>query len=412
MRIVVFGGSGTIGSAVAWELARDPEVQRVGLVGRRADALQRTKAQIDSPKVAVHVATADDHARITAVMKEYDVGVLALPDRRADGQCLAQAIAARLDVVDMLEDYHRRPDPSEQEGLEVPAGLSLAEYGEQLHAQAVANSVTVLDGMGFAPGLSNLTLGEGIRQLDHAESAVARVGGIPSRVAAARHPLGYMITWDFAHVLREYMVRVKVIKDGQVREVPAGSDLETFRFRECGQDAELECAITAGMPSLLCTRSWLRECVEKTIRWPGHWQGVQTFKECGLLDLEPVEYEGTKVIPREFLRALLSPRLKPRPGETDVCVMYNTVTGQKDGRALRIEYFLWEEADTAHGLSAMQRTTGFPVAIAARLLAKGQIAQKGIVPPEEAIAGELYQEFLAALASCGIAIRETHTELA
>ena len=35
--------------------------------------------------------------------------------------------------------------------------------------------------MGFAPGLSNITLGDGIRKLDRADVAIARVGGIPAK---------------------------------------------------------------------------------------------------------------------------------------------------------------------------------------------------------------------------------------
>jgi len=86
----------------------------------------------------------------------------------------------------ILEEYHRRPDPHETEGLEVPAGMSQDGYGESLHSRALDSGVTLLDGMGFAPGLSNITLGEGIRKVD-ANRAVARVGGIPCPAAAARH---------------------------------------------------------------------------------------------------------------------------------------------------------------------------------------------------------------------------------
>ncbi len=32
MKVLVFGGSGKIGSAVAWDLAKDDEVQAIGIV--------------------------------------------------------------------------------------------------------------------------------------------------------------------------------------------------------------------------------------------------------------------------------------------------------------------------------------------------------------------------------------------
>jgi len=39
-----------------------------------------------------------------------------------------------------------------------------------------------------------------------------------------------MITWAFSHVLREYVIKVLVMQDGQVVEVDASTGLEQFRF--------------------------------------------------------------------------------------------------------------------------------------------------------------------------------------
>ena len=409
MKVLVFGGSGKIGSAVAWDLAKDDEVEAVGIVGRRKDALGQTRKWIGSNKVVPHVLDVSKREDTVRLMKRYDVGAIALPDRRASYRVVEMAIEAGLNIVDMLEEYHRRPDPYETEGLEVPDGMTLEEYGEWLHNKAIDNGVTVVDGMGFAPGLSNITLGEGIRKMDQAERATARVGGIPSKEAAKRHPLRYMITWAFGHVLREYMVRVKVIKDGKFVEVDAMSDLERFRFTKLGKDEELECAITPGMPSFIYTRPQLSEFAEKTIRWPGHWQGIQTLKECGLLDLTPVEFEGVEIVPRDFLSSIITPRLQPLEGETDVCVMWNTITGTKGSKRIRIDYYMWDEADKQSGISSMARVTGFPVAIAARLLLTGEIKDKGIVPPEDCIKGALYEKFMAELRERNITILQVPT---
>ena len=411
MKILVLGGSGTIGSAVAWDLAHDPEVTAIGLVGRRRDALARVRDWIRSDAVTIHAAGIDDRDAVVELMAGYDAGALALPDRRRSYAAVEMAIEAGLPVVDMLEEYHRTPDAYEVEGLAVPEGMELDDYGEWLHERAVGRGVTFLDGMGFAPGLSNITLGDGIRRLDTAETAVARVGGIPSRASAQHHPLRYMITWAFEHVLREYTIPLKVIRDGRVVEVAAGSEREAFRFNAFGRDELLECAVTPGMPSFITSRPQLAEFSEKTVRWPGHWGGVETLKECGLLGLDPVTVDGAAVVPRKLLLALIAPRLAPLPGDSDVCVMYNTLVGTKDGRRVRLEWRMWDEADTANGLSSMMRATGFPVAVAARMLARGEVHGTGIVPPEDGIRGELYTEFLEQLARRGIVIEEEMVEL-
>lgn len=406
MKILVFGGSGKIGSAVAWDLAPDPDVEQIGIVGRHIETLEKVKNWVGSDKVKPHVLDINDKEAVIDLMKQYDVGVLTLPDRQTSYKTVNFAIESGLNIVDTIEEFHRTPDAYETEGLEVPEGMSLDEYGEWLHEQAGKNNVTFVDGMGFAPGLSNITVGDGMRKIDVAERAVARVGGIPSQKAAANHPLRYMITWAFEHVLREYMIKLNIIKDGKIVEVNAATDREKFRFNHFGQDVELECAVTPGMPSFLFTRPQLQEFAEKTVRWPGHWDGVQTLKECGMLDIEPVEFKGNKIVPREFLLSIITPKLLPNEGETDVCVMYNTLEGKKDGKKVKIEYFMWDEADTTNDISSMMRVTGYSMAITARMIGSGEINEKGIVAPEDAITPELYRKFIEELEKRNIKIKE------
>ncbi len=406
MRVLIVGGSGRMGTAIAWDLLRDNEVEVVGIVDRQNSILQMPQKGINSNKLVVHVLDISDTEKTRRLMREYDVGVISLADRKANYKAVEAAIDAGLNTVDILEDYHRKPDLSGAEALEVPGQITPDEYGEWLHNRAMENDVLLLDGLGFAPGLSNITLGDGIRRMDKAESAIARVGGIPAREARGKYPLNYMITWAFDHVLREYMAQVEVIKNGKVQQVPALSDRESFRFTELGRDEELECAVTRGMPSYIFTRRQLSGFAEKTIRWPGHYEGIDRLKECGMLDLTPVEFKGTRIAPRDFLSSVMSPKLAPSEGDTDVCIMWNTVIGTENGKKMRIDYYMWEEADKENGISAMGRVTGFSAAIGARFVARGDIRKKGIVAPEDAIEGEVYRGFLDELRKRNITIRE------
>jgi len=405
MKVLVIG-SGEVGTASAWDLVRDSEVEIVGIVGRRKGSLERIRKWMGSDKLKLHVLDVSNTADMKVLMKEYDVGIISLPDRKTNYGTVEAAIEARFNVVDILEEYHRRPDTYETEGLNTPHKMTLEEYGGWLHERAMDNDVILLDGLGFAPGLSNITIAEAIRKMDRAESAVARVGGIPTKEASVKYPLKYMITWAFEHVLREYMIQVEVIKNGKVVEVPALSDREEFRFAKLGKNEELECAVTPGMPSFIHTRPHLNEFAEKTIRWPGHFEGIDTLKEFGMLDLTPVEFRGMKIAPRDFILSVIQPKLKAAEGDTDVCVMQNTVTGTKNGHKMRIDYYMWEEADKENGISAMGRVTGFPAAIGAKLIGRGEIDKKGIVAPEDAIEGEVYQDFMEELTEKNITVLE------
>lgn len=414
MKVLVFGGSGKMGSVVAWDLAKNSKVGEVGIIGitgRRENTLENTKKWINSDKIVLHTIDVNNREETMKLMKKYDVGAISLPDRKCSYKVVDMAIEAGLNIVDILEEYHRKPDAHEIEGLEIPEGMTLNEYGESLHQRAIKNGVTFVDGAGFAPGLTNITLGDGIKKMDKAESAIARCGGIPAKEFAHKHPLKYMITWAFEHVLREYMIKVDVIKNGKIVEANAMDDLEKFRFNQLGRDEELTCAITPGMPSVLYTRPQLKECVEKTIRWPGHWEGAKVLKECGMLDSAPVKFKRMKISPREFLSFIMTPKLQPSEGETDVCVMWNTVIGIKDGQKMRIDYYLWEEADTENGISAMGRVTAFPEAIATVMVGNSEVNKRGIVAPEDAIEGKVYQNFLEELKRRKINILEVSKKI-
>jgi saccharopine dehydrogenase-like NADP-dependent oxidoreductase len=124
------------------------------------------------------------------------------------------------------------------------------------------------------------------------------------------------------------------------------------------------------------------------------------------LDLEPVQYHGLKIVPREFFLTLIEPKLKPLKKDADICVMWNTVIGMKNGERIRIDYYMWEESDRENEISALARVTGFSAAIGAILLGKGEITKKGIITPEDSIEGNVYKKFMDELIKRDITILE------
>lgn len=399
MKALVLGGCGKIGRAVAWDLVTNYGCEVVDIHDANEPGLAAVKHWLGE-KIVGYPLNIDNVAATAEVMKDYDVAVSTLPTRRTSYLAIEAAIEAGIDCVDVLEEYHRRPDVEEDEGLN-RRGMSYDDYGEWLHKTAQEKGITILDGMGFAPGLSNVTVEHGIRQMDNVERVVARVGGIPNKETAARHPLKYLITWAFSHVLREYSIKVQIIKNGKPTLVQAMDERESFRFTELGKDEELEAFITPGMPSFIYTRPNMSYFAEKTVRWPGHWQAIQTLKECGMLGIEPVDC----FVPRMVLSKVLTPKLEPKAGDLDACVMFNTVEGKKDGKDVCVTYHMWDEGEP-QGFTSMARVTGFAAAAGAVLLAKGMVKETGIVAPEEGVYGEAYDFMVAELARRNIHIVE------
>jgi len=106
--------------------------------------------------------------------------------------------------------------------------------------------------------------------------------------------------------------------------------------------------------------------------------------------------------PAQILEHILSKKWKLRAGDKDFIVMWHRFRYEMDGESKEIQAHLTatgeDETETA-----MARTVGLPLAIAAKLLLEGKIASRGVVIP---VAKEIYQPVLKALSGLGIRLME------
>jgi saccharopine dehydrogenase-like NADP-dependent oxidoreductase len=406
LKILVIG-CGKMGSVIAWDLCRYAELESVGLVDNYAPSLENTTAWIQDKRVTTHLLGSNSREQLIALMKSYDVGIGALPMIRQTNQLIEMAVEAEMNLVDIYGEYYRRPNEAYLDGFNIPSGVTGQAYGEMLHQQALDKDITILCCMGFAPGLSNMTLGHGIAQMDSAHTAIARVGGIPDIEVAHKYPMKYMVTWCWDQAIDSAMDKTRILKDGTFQYVNAMSEYERFSFNAFGKDLELEAFITPGMESFLFTRPELESCYEKTIRWPGYKDSMSFLKSCGFFDKTPIRFNNTNIVPRELAARIMEPELAPKNGDVDVSIMWNTVTGEKDGKFSQIDYYMWVDSDSEHNISSMARATGFPASISAVLMARGNVVSRGIVSPEEAFDRGLYRSMVDELETKGVVIKQS-----
>jgi lysine 6-dehydrogenase len=172
---------------------------------------------------------------------------------------------------------------------------------------------------------------------------------------------------------------------------------------------KLEAFYTDGLCSLPLTvgNRVKNSMFEKTLRYPGHVERVETLKQCGLLGKKPVQIGEAEVRPVDLLVEMLKEPLQLSP-EGDILVMRIIVEGTRDGRARRRIYELIDTFDPQRQATAMARTTGFPATCAARMIARGELEMKGVSFPEQVFVGERFDKILAELADRGV--RLTHRE--
>jgi lysine 6-dehydrogenase len=373
MKAVIIG-AGRMAEAVLYDFATHPvfdEVTVADVDAARAEELARARGGGLARAAAVDAGDEDDVGKLVA---GHDVCVSAAPYRY--NLTLARAaIAAGAHFVDMG-------------GNNDVVAAELA-----LNGRAKAAGVAVVPDMGLAPGMTNVLAAALISAFDDVRDVHIRVGGLPRE---PKPPFGYSLVFSVYGLINEYAEPCLILEDGEIATVPPLTDVEDVEFPSLGR---LEAFHTSGGSSTLphTYRGLVRELDYKTVRYPGHCAAVKPLFDLGLASEEEVTIAGARVKPRDVLAERLASILPE--GEDDVVLVRCRAAGTARDEKKAASLELVDYADAASGLTAMQRTTGFPVAAAAATLAAGGAKKAGAFPPEIALeAGP----FIAALESRGL----------
>lgn len=375
MRIAILG-AGLQGSACAYDLLRQEDVEGVTL----ADLYPERTPGFLAPDPRLSRVTTDfsDEEAVLAVLAGHDVALSAAP-------------------------YYLNLDLAR---LALRAGCHFSDLGGntkilraqlRLDEEARAAGLSLVPDMGLAPGLVNVLAAEAIRRLDVARSILLYVGGLPQN---PRPPLNYQVAYSLEGALDYYTTPSWILSDGKLKQVEAMSGLEELEFEGLGR---LEAFHTGGGASL---QPWefegdVERLEYKTLRYPGHAAIMRAIRDLGLLSEVPLQVDDTEVIPRRLFIACVTPELT-RPQEPDLVVLRVVAEGERGGEPTRLTWDLLERRNPQTGISAMERTTGFSLAIVGLFLGRGVIAHAGVAPAFRSVP---YAPYLEELAKRDIVIR-------
>ncbi|MEO6525630.1 MAG: saccharopine dehydrogenase C-terminal domain-containing protein [Gemmatimonadaceae bacterium] len=380
MRMLVLG-AGLQGSACTYDLLQNPEVTQVRLADLRFDHLPDFLKPHSGPRLIPTTLDVRDREAVLAVMRESDAVMSAIPYyfNFALAECAVEAGVHFCDLGGNTEIVFKQ---------------------KELAERARAKGVTVVPDCGVAPGMVNILAEHGIRQLDSVESVRIYVGGLPQH---PEPPLNYQVVYSLEGVFDYYTTLSWVLRDGKRTQVRALSEREPVDFPS--PTGTLEAFHTAGGLSTMAFRyeGKIPEMEYKTLRYPGHAEIMETIRDLGLLELEPVDVKGAKVIPRDLFAAVVGPKLS-KPRGRDLLALRVIVVGTKEGQRAERRFDLVDLYDEVHGVSAMMRTTGYSLSITAQMQVRGQVGPPGVWTPDECVPAALY---LAELRARGVDVLES-----
>ena len=379
MRMLVLG-AGLQGSACAYDLLQNDEVTQVRLADIDVGHVAPFLAPYSGKRLIPTAVDVRDKDAIRALMRESDAVMSAIP-------------------------YYFN---LELATLAVECGVHFCDLGgnteivfdqKKLDSDARAKGITVVPDCGLAPGMVNILAQRGIDQLDKVNEVKIFVGGLPQH---PEPPLNYQIVYSLEGVLDYYTTLSWVVRNGKRAHVKALSEVEPVHFDK--PVGELEAFHTAGGLSTMAFRyeGKIPTMEYKTLRYSGHAELMEAVRSMGLLDLEPLDVKGMKVVPRDVFIAAVKPKLTKLHGH-DLVALRVVVTGTKGGKPASKTFELVDRYDERHEVSAMMRTTGYSLSITGQMQASGQVKTAGVHTPDECIPAA---EYIAALRQRGIDIKE------
>src|SRR3954463_3106334 len=325
MRMLVLG-AGLQGSACAYDLLQDNAVSEVRLADLHIGHLAPFLAPYSGPRLIPTPLDVRNHEAVLAVMKGCTAVMSALP-------------------------YYFNLDMAR---LAIQAGAHFCDLGgnteivfqqREFDPDAQAKNLTVVPDCGLAPGMVNILAQQGIRQLDQTDSVSFLGGALPQK---PEPPLNYQIVYSIEGVLDYYTTLSWVLRNGKRTQVPALSEIETVKFG--GGVGELEAFHTAGGLSTMAFRyeDKIPTMEYKTLRYPGHAAALEFIRELGLLDLDPVDVKGSRIVPRDAFIASAAKKLT-KPQGKDLVALRVVVEGEKNGERKKLEWELIDRYDVQHG---------------------------------------------------------------
>jgi saccharopine dehydrogenase-like NADP-dependent oxidoreductase len=371
---VIVLGAGRVGRVIARDLNDDPEID-VTVADRRADMLASVASKIGCATISDNLA---DSEAVSRVVEGFDLAIGALPGALGLST-LRGVVAAGKDCVDisfMPEDPRTIDDEAKRTGAKV------------------------LYDFGVAPGMSNLLSAASAATVAPVRQIRILVGGLP---LVRRQPWEYAAPFSPVDVIEEYIRPARIKVGGVESERAALSGVESIEFPEIGT---LEAFYTDGLRSLLSTVS-CPAMEEKTLRYPGYAKRISLLRDTGFFSSVPIDVNGVKISPRDVTLKLLEPAWYLDELMDEFTVMRIQVTGGDEAPHKRVVWELLDRTDRYRNETSMARTTGFPVAIAARAMLRGTIVlEPGVHPPESlALDGAFIENMLAELKTRGVLYR-------
>jgi saccharopine dehydrogenase-like NADP-dependent oxidoreductase len=362
MKIFVLG-AGMMGRAVVHDLANAREVQQIVVADFDRARAQEVARKFGRGKARAVFADVRKTSELAKRARGFNV-LVNCTQYNWNLDVMRAALAARVNYMDLGGLYHMTKKQ-----------FALDRDFRRIGRLAIA-------GMGGAPGITNVMARALAEPLDRVDSI--RVYNAGADEQKYESPIAY--TFSIATILDELTMPPIAFEKGRYVEKPMLSDPEPGSFPQPIGNIVLRHSIHSELGTLAESfrKKGVREVFFKINYEPQLVNLVRNLVETGFTSRDPIAVNGTQVAPRSVLLALLQSKATTKTPK-DVEALRVVVTGRRGKRRTATAMEMWADYSTRPQLSAVARDTGFPAAIAAVMLGRGEIQGVGVQAPENVV---------------------------
>lgn len=360
MKVLVLG-AGMMGRAIAYDLSLYSSFKKIIIADNDVQTRNSAKEFLKETNVDVVPLSVDKSNQVKNNFQKVDVVISAVP-YRYNFKLAKIAIEAKTHFVDL------------------GGNNTIVEKERSLFSEAKKNEVTIIPDSGLAPGLVSIITRDIINHMDTIDSVKLRVGGLPRY---PQPPLNYQIVFSPFGLINEYVEDAIILDHGNILKKKSMTEVESLIFPK--PFGAMEAFLTSGGCSTLpfTYKNTIQYLDYKTIRYPGHCEKIKTIIDLGFADETKINIAGQSIVPRDVFAFLLTKNV-PTTGE-DVVLLKVFSQGTINGKKKSREYLIIDYYDSKHDITAMMRTTGYPVSITAQMIENGMIQERGVFCPEEIV---------------------------
>jgi saccharopine dehydrogenase (NAD+, L-lysine-forming) len=372
-------GCGNVGSVGLHKMAQFPktfsEIHVVGRTLSKCEAVAKSVFKRFKVKLHIHINDVGKGDNFLKLLKEVNPELVVNWGSPYDNLVLMDAcLAYGVRYIDTA--CYEHPDKY---------GFSYKLQLAKNEAYKKKNLLAIL-GCGFDPGVSNIF---SAYARDYLFDKIDTIDILDCNGGSKDESIKFAPNFDPEINLRELILPIKYWKDGKWQEkgklIDEDAPFFEFNFPEAGKftpylmyHEELE-TIPSHIPGLKKIRFWMTFSKNYLIY-------LRVLYNVGLTRIDEIDYNGKKVVPVKFLKAILPKGEDFNSGYVGKTNIGNIITGKKNGKKKMVYIYNvcdHKEAFKETGGNAIGYTTAIPTVTCAKLVLEGKWAGIGVKNTED-----------------------------